>query len=155
MVQLRDVVFMSQTWAEAMIPDSQESIISITSRGTAPASLNDGWLAVLRIEFDDVDPDELTLGEFENELVQLSQQQATEIAEFVLEKAASSTTLVVHCKFGQSRSPAVAKAICEHFKLNFPPDFKSHNKFVHNLVFKLQFKVINFATTPDDERVSL
>ena len=118
-----------------MIPEGQESIISITSRGAAPADLSDSWLAVLRIEFDDVDPDELAPSEFENELVQLSQQQATEIAEFVLEKALISTTLVVHCKFGQSRSPAVAKAICEHFRIDFPPEFKSHNKFVHNLVF--------------------
>ncbi len=134
MTLLRDVVFVSQTWAEAMIPASHESIISITDRFAAPADLNDGWSAVLRIEFDDVDPDETTPDEFESELVQLSDLQAAEIANFVLENAATSTTLVVHCRFGQSRSPAVAKAICEHFSLNFPAKFNSHNKFVYRLV---------------------
>jgi len=81
-----------------------------------------------------VDPDETTPGEFESELVQLSDFQAAEIANFVLENAATSTTLVVHCRFGQSRSPAVAKAISEHFNLNFPEHFNLHNKFVYRLV---------------------
>jgi protein-tyrosine phosphatase len=134
MTLLRDVVFMSQTWAEAMIPASQESIISITDYRALPADLNDGWKAVLRIQFDDVDPDESTPDEFESELIELSDLQAAEIAKFVLENATTSSTLVVHCRFGQSRSPAVAKAVCEHFSLNFPAKFNSHNKFVYRLV---------------------
>jgi predicted protein tyrosine phosphatase len=136
MPALREVIFLSQDWAEAMIPQGGESIISVTSPGSALADLNDGWRDVLRIQFDDVDPDEVSVGEFESELAELSEAQAREIAAFVLSCAAHSTTLIVHCKFGQSRSPAIAKAICDHYHLPFPPKFRSHNRFVHGLVFK-------------------
>lgn len=135
MSELREVVFMSQVWAEAMIPEESESIISITDRGADPADLNEGWHSILRIQFDDVDPDEAESGKFEADLLELTSEQAREIASFVLDTAAESKTLVVHCRFGQSRSPAVAKAICQHFKLDFPSKFNSHNRFVQRLVF--------------------
>jgi predicted protein tyrosine phosphatase len=134
MTKLREVVFISQAWAEAMIPEGHESIISITDCGSPVAELNEGWQAILRLQFDDVDPDEATPGEFERGLVQISDAQANEIADFVFANATTSTALIVHCRFGQSRSPAIAKAVCEHYNLNFPPQFKSHNRFVHRLV---------------------
>lgn len=136
MAVLRDVIFLSQDWAEAMIPQGCESIISVTSPGSTLADLNDGWRDVLRIQFDDVDPDETPQGEFEAELAGLSEAQAREIAAFVLSSATHSQTIIVHCKFGQSRSPAIAKAICDHYRLPFPPKFRSHNRFVHGLVLK-------------------
>lgn len=134
MTMLRDVIFLSQAWAEAMIPEGTESVISVTSSGSKPADLNDGWRSVLRIQFDDVDPDEMPIGEFEAELVEISELQAKEIADFVLTSATHSKTIVVHCKFGQSRSPGIAKAICDHYRLSFPSKFNSHNRFVHRLV---------------------
>ena len=62
-----------------MIPEGSESIISITSPGSKPADLNDGWQSILRIQFDDVDPDEMTIGEFEADLLEISEIQAKEI----------------------------------------------------------------------------
>ena len=135
MAELIEVVFLSQTWAEAMIPEGHESIISITDHGSTLADLNKGWRSILRIQFDDIDPDEIVIGEFEKDLVKLSTDQATEIAKFILFSAIKSKTIVVHCRFGQSRSPAVAKAISEQFGLYFPPKFDSQNKFVQKLVF--------------------
>lgn len=134
MTQLRDVIFMSQAWAEGIIPKGSESIISITDHGAKPADLNEGWNSILRIQFDDLDPDEIVAGEFEEGLVQLTDEQATRIASFIFNDLGKSATLVVHCRFGQSRSPAVAKAICEHYHLGFPTGFESHNKFVYRLV---------------------
>ena len=134
MNRLREVVFLSKGWAEAMIHPADESIISITDCKATPADLNDGWQAVLRVRFDDVDPDESTPGEFERDLVQISIEQAIEISTFVQSIATQTSTLVVHCKYGQSRSPAVAKAVCQHYNLRFPSKFNSHNRFVHRLV---------------------
>lgn len=134
MQEITEVVFLSQVWAEAFIPNGSESIISITDRGTKQANLNEGWIAVLRIQFNDVDTDEDDTEELEIELGEITVQQADEIAAFVLQMAKISKVIVVHCRYGQSRSPAVAKAICEHFKLDFPPDFNSHNKLVQRLV---------------------
>ncbi len=135
MQQLREVAFLSQAWAEAYVPDGSESIISITDRGAKPARLNQGWKSVLRMQFNDVDTDEDQTEEVEIELGEITDEQADEIARYVKSSARASHTIVVHCRFGQSRSPAVAKAICEHFKLNFPPDFTTHNKLVQRLVF--------------------
>ncbi len=135
MHKLEEVVFLSQAWAEALIPDGSEAIISITDRGAEPANLNDGWNSVLRIQFNDVDTDEDDVEELEIELGEITADQAEEIANYIDKVAPSCKMLVVHCRFGQSRSPAVAKAIAEHFKLNFPSDFKTHNKLVERLVF--------------------
>ena len=90
---------------------------------------------MLRMQFNDVDTDEDQTEELEIELGEITDEQADEIARYVNDSARASHTIVVHCRFGQSRSPAVAKAICEHFKLNFPPDFTTHNKLVQRLVF--------------------
>ena len=135
MQKIAEVVFLSQVWAEAFRPNGSESVISITDRGAKPANLNEGWISVLRIQFNDVDTDEDETEELEIELGEITDQQADEIAAYVLQAAQMSKVIVVHCRFGQSRSPAVAKAICEHFKLDFPPDFNSHNKLVQRLVF--------------------
>ena len=134
MSQLREVIFMNQAWAEAMIPDGTEAIISITDRLGPPADLNEGWSGVLRLEFDDVDSDACPVGEFEEGLVPLSEAQAAQIVRFVQQISVEAATLVVHCKYGQSRSPGVAKAICQHLGLRFPPKFNSQNIFVFRLV---------------------
>ena len=134
MTGLREVVFLGRAWAEAMTPDDGHAIVSIADAGGAPAALRPGWGAVLRLHFDDVDPDQAPPGEFEAGLVPMTPAQALQIARFVHAAAATSTTLVVHCRFGQSRSPAVAKAVCEHVGLDFPAAFRTHNRFVYRLV---------------------
>ena len=132
--KLCEVAFLSRVSAEAFIPDGSESVISITDRGAEPADLKDGWNSILRIQFNDVDTDEDDTEELELELGEITEEEAEEIANFALQAANVSEVLVVHCRFGQSRSPAVAKAICEHFKLDFPPDFTTHNRLVQRLV---------------------
>lgn len=131
MPRLSEVVFFSQDWAEAYLPEANESVISITDRGAAPADLNQGWTSVLRIAFNDVDSD---ADEADTDPGEMSVQQALEIARFVREAANGSHRIVVHCRFGQSRSPAVAKAICEHYRLGFPPKFSAHNRLVYRMV---------------------
>lgn len=136
MSPLREVIFMNQAWAEAMIPDGSEAIISITDHLAPSADLNDGWSGLLRIQFDDVDIDAYQVGEFEEGLTPLSEAQAMQIVTFVQQLSQETKTLVVHCKYGQSRSPGVAKAICQHLGLRFPPKFKSQNNFVCRLVLE-------------------
>ena len=131
---LREVIFISQTWAQTLVPQGSESLISITGRGVAPAQIQAGWQAVLRIQFDDVDPDAFPPDELSADLVPLSSEQAGEIAEFARAIAQHSATLVVHCRHGQSRSPGVAKAICQHFGLAFPAEFNTQNEFVYRKV---------------------
>lgn len=134
MSTLREVLFLGQAWAEAMPPTAGHALISITDTGAAPAALQPGWPALLRIAFDDVDPDSFALDEFHAGLQPLTPAQAAQIARFVHGAAAHASTLVVHCRYGQSRSPAVAMAVCGHFGLSFPPGFDTHNRYVVRLV---------------------
>lgn len=134
MSTLRQVLFLGQAWAEAMPPAAGHALIAITDSGAAPAALQPGWPALLRMAFDDVDPDCFALDDFHAGLQPLTPAQAAQIARFVHAAAAGASTLVVHCRYGQSRSPGVAQAVCAHFGLGFPAGFDTHNRYVARLV---------------------
>lgn len=132
-ITLTEVVFLSQRWAEIHTPQPGEALISITDRHAPPAALREGWPAVLRISFDDVDPIESPLDPGED-LVELTDQEADRIAEFVVCEQHRVRSLVVHCRYGQSRSAGVAKAIAAAYGLDFPADYDYANNFVHDQV---------------------
>lgn len=135
MPALVQVVFLSQAWAEAYLPRPDEALVSITDRGAADANLNDGWAAVLRVSFDDVDPVEMPMAPDEG-LVEIQPQEAEQIAAFVHGLKPGVCTLVVHCKHGQSRSAGVAKAVAEAYGLHFPASYRYANNFVHERVLQ-------------------
>jgi predicted protein tyrosine phosphatase len=130
---LTEVVFMSQERAEAYLPRPYEAIISITDHGASNADLNAGWHAVLRLSFDDVDPIE-SPAEPDEVVIELQDDQAERIAAFVRDNFHSVNTLVVHCKYGQSRSAGVAKAIAKQHGLAFPEGYAYANNYVYELV---------------------
>lgn len=131
--QLVEVDFVSQKWAELYKPSPGDAIISITGHGTPEANLKRGWAACLRISFDDVDPIESPLEPGEN-LTEIEESQAVQIAKFVRQTASTAKVLVVHCRYGQSRSAGVAKAVAEFYGLHFPQDYEYANNFVYGLV---------------------
>lgn len=133
--QLTEVDFVSQKWAELYNPGPHEAIISITGHATPDANLKQGWAACLRISFDDVDPIESPLEPGEN-LTEMREGQAAQIAEFVRRTAATVKVLVVHCRYGQSRSAGVAKAVAEFYGLQFPQDYEYANNFVYRHVIE-------------------
>ncbi len=132
-ITLTEVIFLSQWWAEIHTPEPGEALISITDRHAPPAVLREGWPAVLRIPFDDVDPIESPIEPGED-LVELTEQEADRIAEFVVREQHRVRSLVVHCRYGQSRSAGVAKAIAAAYGLDFPADYEYANNFVHDRV---------------------
>jgi len=128
---LRRVIFISQSRAEGMRGRPSRALISITAPSQPPAALQDNWHSVFRIAFDDADlvrfPDD------DPGVRPLTVAQAASMAEFVLGLPPAVGTLVVHCKFGVSRSGAVAKAVAQCMRLPFP-DYNEHNRFVFDLV---------------------
>lgn len=134
-ITLTEVVFLSQAWAEAYAPRPDEALISITDRRARLAVLKHGWAAVLRVPFDDVDPIESPLEPGED-LVELTEQEADQIAEFIVREQHRVSTFVVHCKYGQSRSAGVAKAVAAAYGLDFPADYEYANNFVHDRVLQ-------------------
>lgn len=124
---------MSQSWAEAHAPGPRDAVVSITKRGAPPAELLPGWGAVLRVSFDDVDP--LDSSDYPvnpaDEAIAMQPEHARQIAAFVRSLPRDCDTLVIHCRYGQSRSAAVARAVCEHFGLPFPADYQHDNRYVY------------------------
>ena len=129
---LQQIVFVSQSEAESMLPGQAWAIVSITDPDANTADLHDGWAAVLRLAFDDVDPriDELDVGD----MTPLSEPQALAIAQFYQRIATHCRVLVVHCRYGQSRSAAIARALCEVRGLDVPVITYGANRYVYELV---------------------
>jgi predicted protein tyrosine phosphatase len=133
------VLFLSERRAVAMRPPRATAIVSITDTDAPPARLLPGWVAVQRVSFDDFDPEDDALEEFlrddeAGDFVPLSVAQARAVAAFVGDVERRCSRLVVHCLYGQSRSAAVAKAICEARGLYFPRGYVVPNLYVHWLM---------------------
>jgi len=135
---LRRVIFISQARAEALRPLPRAALISITDADAAPASLPSGWQALHRAAFDDIDPEDLELDELllddDEDYVPMTIAQAEAIAAFVGDIEAHCSALVVHCRFGQSRSAAIAKAVCVARGLYFPRNYELPNPYVYRLM---------------------
>lgn len=129
MVTLESVVFMSQAMAEIVTPTPGAALISITDSGRPIATLRPGWSAIHRASFDDIDAITFPDGDYRG-LRAISERQAGSMARFVVAIAATSQTLVVHCKYGVSRSAGVAKAVAQEYGLPFPADYKEANESV-------------------------
>ena len=134
---LNRVIFLSQPRAEAMRPPRDTALISITDTARPPAALREGWSEVLRLSFDDIDPVTYPDDGFDEEYAAMREihaYQLVELAEFCRSAFARNRRLVVHCRYGQSRSAGVAKAICEAMDLPFPAWYADHNTFVYRTV---------------------
>lgn len=112
--------------------DSCATLISIGDTGAAMPNLVYKPKNMLRVEFDDVTlqtvreefnlPEEIKnsdskLSEFLHErgINIFCDEQANQIAEFVIEHFAETDILVCQCHYGQSRSAGCAAAIAEYF----------------------------------------
>lgn len=135
---LRRVLFISQARAEALRPLPGAALISITDANAAPARLSPGWLALHRAAFDDIDPEDHELDEYflddDEDYVPMAMAQAQAIAAFVGAVEPRCSALVVHCRFGQSRSAAIAKAVCVARGLYFPRNYELPNPYVYRLM---------------------
>jgi len=125
---LKQVIFLSRKEAEGSLNPTW-AVISIS--GLDPARLKDGWGAVLRLEFDDIDPDPKAMFA-EDPYILFSIDHAYQIIEFAHRCNDESVDgIVVHCHAGVSRSAAVAKWISERFGLYFPEGYALYNKHVY------------------------
>ncbi len=117
---------LSRSAAEALRPDPDTAVISITDTGAPPARLEEGFWTVVRLVFDDVTAPTPWLGRV---LVPISDAQADRLVEF-LEHAHGSArrlALVCHCEAGISRSAAVAQFAAERYGLPFDPTYPFAN----------------------------
>ncbi len=127
---LKTVIFMGRIEAAAEPARPDWAVISLSEWGAEPAKLKDGWQAILRMEFHDIEelvPDE--------PYDLFSEDQARQIIEFVADmNACGAGGVLVHCRAGISRSAAVAKWIAGSYGLPFPEGYGLYNKHVYQVL---------------------
>lgn len=130
-----DVVFTSRYAAEQLSPNTNGCVISVTDPHRPPASINEGWRDILRLQFhdlvrvDDWPGDDLLPGP----CIIFSDTHAEQVIAFLdhwhlLEDG--PTRLIVHCEMGVSRSAAIARFAAQRFGLAFDWNYRFHNKHV-------------------------
>lgn len=126
---MKRVLFVPRTVAEAVehTPHRRLGVISITTPGDGEAELHDGWVAVMRLAFDDVDAPE-------GADVAFDALMARDIVLWVFAHKDEIDMLIVHCDAGISRSAAVAKWVAETFGLPFPEGYPLYNKRVYRML---------------------
>jgi predicted protein tyrosine phosphatase len=125
---LKTILFTDKPTAERNAGQPDWAVISITGFAQS-ASLRDGWLDVLRLEFDDTD-DKDTIFAFNVLLA----DQINRFVDKVKERGAAG--ILVHCHAGVSRSAAVAKWIARREGLPFNDRYELYNKLVYSVLWK-------------------
>lgn len=121
---MKTVMFTNQNTAENNFGQPDWAVISITDLDDA--KIKQGWYAVHRSKFCDID---MKHAEHEREML-MTNDQATEIVDFVYAVAPHIEGMLVHCRGGVSRSAAVAKWVAEAFNLKFNHQYSLYNQHV-------------------------
>jgi predicted protein tyrosine phosphatase len=99
----------SEAWVQANQPPADAVVVSITDPGRE-AAFPAGYLDVLRLQFQDCDPQAVALGP---EAMPMRPNQADRIWAFA--RRHRGRNIVVHCAAGVSRSRAVVEALLRTF----------------------------------------
>ena len=123
------------------------ALISITDAGWQYAVLEDKPEFLFQVAFDDVDndvfvdelgraPTEEERCKIEAKYYMLTDDQADNIAEFILSVMGKAELLICQCEHGQSRSAAVAASILEYINRSGIDIFADDNYYPNKMVFK-------------------
>jgi len=130
---IREVIFVNRSKSEETFGLKNWAVISITDPDDQPAKLMDGWMAVHRLSFQDLDPTSSSEKKLRTRVL-MTKDQAREIAAFVASVADDVEGILVHCQGGISRSAAVSKWIAEEYRLDFNHSYQLYNKYVYRLL---------------------
>ena len=120
-------------------------LISITTPGNkkpgsmycCPAILHeDTWKDILRLEFHDVDPNQMN-DEEANGYKLFNESHVVKIMEFLKKHELDTKDVIVHCEAGISRSAGVSKFISVIYSLAFPETYSVYNKHVFSTLMRV------------------
>ena len=122
--------------------EPRTAIISIGDNGNEPPELKYAPDYIIRLEFEDIAPDE-----FDDEGINpdhiFNDEQAREIAEFIYKVNDKADTIICQCEYGQSRSAGLAAAIREHFHGDGIDVFADDRYYPNKLVFRKVLTALN------------
>jgi predicted protein tyrosine phosphatase len=101
-----ELTILSREDVESYEPTSREVCISISDPGAQPAGVSPSFLAVLRLQFDDLN-ERTDEGD-----ILFTPDHARAINEFI-DKWSDVDRVIVHCNMGVSRSPGIALGLCD------------------------------------------
>ena len=117
---IKEVSAITLTSACNWNPPPRSAMISVTGTGDARVVLKRGWRHVLRVTFDDIEEPRFGLKLF-------SDEEADKVIDFIDQVEGKVDHIVTHCRFGQSRSPAIARYISQRYDLS--NGFDNHMTF--------------------------
>ena len=143
---MRDVTFTSRDVAEHTKPHPGWVVISITDPRQPLAKIQEGWHAVLRVQFFD------TGVPMTNPIAPLIMEKyppitpatAEKIAMFILQH--QDKNFLVHCEAGISRSAGVAMAI--HDTVGHPLRIMDRYDFMNSYVHQLVYCALEVIASP-------
>ena len=118
------------------------AIISIGDNGNESPKLKYAPDYIIRLEFEDIAPDELD-DEGRNPDHIFNDEQAREIAGFIYNVKDKTDTIICQCEYGQSRSAGLAAAIREHFHGDGIDIFADDRYYPNKLVFRKVLNALN------------
>jgi predicted protein tyrosine phosphatase len=121
----KNVMFTNKGTAENNVGMPNWAVISISE--LTEAKIKQGWYALHRSNFHDVDPAKRC----DEPHILMNEKHAIEIVDYVFAVTPHIDGMLVHCKGGISRSAAVAKWIAETFNLPFDHQYSLYNKHVY------------------------
>jgi predicted protein tyrosine phosphatase len=148
---LEIIVTDRRTIEAGIVVRSNYVVISIHDPGEPPANvaIDPGLRGVLALSFFDIDPSpEFELPESAN---YMAREQAVAIWDFIELYRGHIGTVVVHCKQGMSRSPAVAAALSEALGLDprrFWRDYNPNPHVYHCLMEAFERRASTKETKP-------
>ena len=133
--------------------EESTALISITDAGYTFAKLKNKPEHLLQVAFDDVDndvfkedlgrsPKEKERLKIEKKYNMLTDNQASEIADFIKSAFASCEVIICQCEHGQSRSAAVAAAILEYKNKSGIAVFADDRYYPNKVVFRKVLKAL-------------
>ena len=144
----------------SMLPFKLKTIlISIGDTGAQPPMLINKPDHILRLNFDDITLEEaktelglpLDITSSEEKIIEtlrirniqlFNDEQAWQIAEFVLQHKVDTDVLICQCHYGQSRSAGCAAAIAEYFNGNGIDIFADERFYPNRLVYHKVIKAL-------------
>ena len=129
------------------------ALISMTDYDDENAELENNPEYLLRLKFDDVDNDIFldmqgnVIPKEKHESIAkkyhiITDEQAKEIADFIMEIKDKADFLICQCEHGQSRSAAVAAAVTEYLNRDGIKIFSDDDYFPNKVVFRKVYKYL-------------
>ena len=124
------------------LPDT--SVIRITDVNEEPVKLVHHPRYLLELSFDDIHSKEDVFHDSRRFALNLnSREQAEQLADFVYQYKNETACLICQCRWGYSRSAAVAAALREHFYQDRMEIFLDERYYPNIYVFRQTFQALN------------